>query len=69
MIIEIKITQQNKKRGMIIMLPQVFEVLNVLFKSKKVREQVGAAILGTVVAKTLTKELRADKEERRKNRR
>ena len=51
------------------MLPQVFEVLNVLFKSQKVREQIGAAIFGTVVAKTLTKELRADKEERRRNRR
>lgn len=48
---------------------QALDLLNVLFKSKKVREQVGAAFFGTVVAKMLTKELRADKEERRKNRR
>lgn len=46
----------------------MMDLLNTLFKSRKVREQITAAILGTVVAKKVTKELRADKEERRKNR-
>ena len=46
----------------------MMNLLNTLFKSRKVREQITAVILGTVVAKTLTKELRADKEERRRNR-
>ncbi len=48
------------------MLPQVFEVLNVLFKSQKVREQIGAAILGTVVAKKIVEDLRSDKEKRKR---
>ncbi len=47
---------------------QILEVLNVLFKSQKVREHVGAAVVGTIVAKKVVKELRADKEERRRNR-